>query len=253
MRRRDFLRLSAGTTLFTLGGGAWAATGEGGPKRLIVIFLRGAVDGLNVVVPYGEKAYYDARPTIAIARAGTDGGALPLDDRFGLHPALASLLPLWNDKKLAFVHAAGSPDATRSHFDAQLYVENGTPGRSTTADGWMNRLLAVLPEPHGPTDAVSIGPTLPQILKGKLPVANLPLGPGAGKPMPIDRPEVSSAFDQLYARNDAMGEAYRQGRAARAELIGDLATEMQQADNGAPPPNSFPAMAARLAHLITQD
>jgi uncharacterized protein (DUF1501 family) len=253
MRRRDFLSVSAGTTLLTLGSGELAATGEGRPKRLIVIFLRGAVDGLNVVVPYGEKAYYDARPTIAIARAGTDGGALPLDDRFGLHPALASLLPLWSDKTLAFVHAAGSPDATRSHFDAQLYVENGTPGRSTTADGWMNRLLATLPEPHGPTDAVSIGPTLPQILKGKLPVANLPLGPGAGKPTPIDRPEVSSAFDQLYARNDAMGAAYRQARAARAELIGDLATEMQQADNGAPPPNSFPAVAARLAHLITQD
>ena len=80
MRRRDFLRVSAGTTFLSLGSGAWAATGEGGPKRLIVIFLRGAVDGLNVVVPYGERAYYDARPTIAIARAGTDGGALPLDD-----------------------------------------------------------------------------------------------------------------------------------------------------------------------------
>ena len=103
------------------------------------------------------------------------------------------------------------------------------------------------------TGLAAVEATLPQILKGKLPVANLPLGPGAGKPMPIDRPEVSSAFDQLYARNNAMGEAYRQGRAARAELIGDLATEMQQADNGASPPNSFPAMAARLAHLITQD
>ena len=189
MSRRDFLRLSAGTALLPLGGAAWAATAEGGPKRLIVIFLRGAVDGLNVVVPYAERAYYDARPTIAIGHPGTDQGALPLDGRFGLHPALAGLLPLWNDKKLAFVHAAGSPDATRSHFDAQLFIENGTPGRSTTPDGWMNRLLAALPEPHGPTDAVSIGPTLPQILKGKLPVANLPLGPGAGKPMPIDRPE----------------------------------------------------------------
>ena len=97
---------------------------------------------------------------------GTDQGALPLDSHFGLHPALAGLLPLWNDKKLAFVHAAGSPDATRSHFDAQLYIENGTPGRGTTRDGWMNRLLAVLPEPRAPTAAVSIGPTLSQILKG---------------------------------------------------------------------------------------
>jgi uncharacterized protein (DUF1501 family) len=75
-------------------------------------------------------------PTIAIGRPGTNEGALPLDGRFDLHPALASLLPLWNDKKLAFIHAAGSPDPTRSHFDAQLFIENGTPGRSTTADGW---------------------------------------------------------------------------------------------------------------------
>ena len=253
MHRRDFLRVSAGTMLLPLGGAAWAATAEAGPKRLIVIFLRGALDGLNVVVPCCENAYYDARPSIGIARPGAEGGALPLDDRFGLHPALASLLPLWNDKQLAFVHAAGSPDATRSHFDAQLYIENGTPGRNTTADGWMNRLLATLPPSHGPTDAISVGPTLPQILKGKLPVANLPLGPGAGKLRPLDRPEVSSVFDRLYAGNDAIGEAYRQGRAARAELIGDLANEMQQADNGAPPPNSFPAMAARLAHLIVQD
>ena len=110
-------------------------------------------------MPYAERAYYEARPTIAIGRPGTDQGALPLDGHFGLHPALAGLLPLWNDKKLAFVHAAGSPDPTRSHFDAQLFIENGTPGRSTTPDGWMNRLLAALPEPHGPTDAVSVGPT----------------------------------------------------------------------------------------------
>jgi uncharacterized protein (DUF1501 family) len=231
---------------------AWA-NAEGGPKRLIVILLRGAVDGLNVVAPYGEQAYYEARPTIAIGRPGTDQGALPLDGHFGLHPALAGLLPLWNDKKLAFVHAAGSPDPTRSHFDAQLYIENGTPGRSTTPDGWMNRLLAAFPAPHGPTDAVSIGPTLPQILKGALPAANLSLGPEAGKPLPIDRPEISRAFDRLYAGNDPISEAYRQGRAARAELIDDLASEMRQADNGAPLPTGFPAQAMRLAHLLSRD
>ena len=253
MIRREFLRFTTGVALLPLGSAAWAATMEGGPKRLIVIFLRGAVDGLNVVVPYGERSYYEARSTIAIGRPGTDGGALPLDGRFGLHPALASIVPLWQEKKLAFVHAAGSPDPTRSHFDAQLFIENGTPGRNTTADGWMNRLLATLPEPHGPTDALSIGATLPQIFKGKLPVANLPLGPEAGRPTPIDRPEVSRAFDRLYAGNDAMAEAYREGRAARNELLGDLANEMKQADNGAPPPNSFPAQAERLAHLIGQD
>src|SRR5207237_5812543 len=116
-------------------------------------------------------------PTIAIGRPGTDQGVLPLDGHFGLHPALASLLPLWNDRKLAFVHAAGSPDATRSHFDAQLFIENGTPGHSTTPDGWMNRLLAALPGlSRDPTEAVAVGPILPPILKGRIPVATLPLG-----------------------------------------------------------------------------
>ncbi len=173
MSRRRVVAAAAGALVLPLGRGAWAAAAEGGPQRLIVILLRGAVDGLNVVVPYAEPAYYAARPTIAIARPGTAGGALPLDEHFGLHPALASLLPLWRDGDLAFIHAAGSPDPNRSHFEAQRYIENGTPGCSTTPDGWMNRLLQALPGPRGPTDAISVGPTLPRILTGKAPVANL--------------------------------------------------------------------------------
>src|SRR5262245_55496864 len=119
MNRRGFLWLSAGAALLAPGPAVRAASSEGGAKRLVAISLRGAVDGLNVVIPHGERLYYDSRPTIAIGRPGTDQGALPLDGYFGLHPALAGLLPLWNEKKLAFVHAAGSPDGTRSHFDAQ--------------------------------------------------------------------------------------------------------------------------------------
>ena len=253
MNRRDFLRLSAGASLLQFGPAAWAATAEGGPKRLVVIFLRGAVDGLNVVVPYVERTYYELRPTIAIGAPGTDLGALPLDDRFGLHPALAALMPLWNDGKLAFVHGAGSTESTRSHFDAQLFIENGTPGDSTTQDGWMNRLLAVLPAPHGPTDAVSVGPTVPQILRGPLPGENLSLGPQAAKPTPLDRSEVSRAFDRLYDGNDPLSVSYREAREARAELLGDLASEMRRADNGAPPPTGFPLEAARLARLIRRD
>src|ERR1700737_469339 len=117
----------------------------------------------------------------------------------------------------------------------------------------MNRLLAALPEPHGPTDAVSIGPTLPYILNGSLPVANLRLGPEGARPMPIDQPEIGHAFDRLYAGKDSQGETYRQGRMARAELVGGLASEMRRADNGAPPPVGFPAEAVRLARLIDQD
>src|SRR5438309_1195685 len=177
MRRREFLALSTGAALWPLGADASTAGGSA-PKRLVVILLRGAVDGLNTVVPYGEEAYYAARPTIAIAKpGGAEGAALALDEHFALHPALAALMPLWQQKQLAFVHAAGSPDPTRSHFDAQLFIENGTPGRRATADGWMNRLLAATPGlSSDPTEAVAVGPILPQILKGRMPVANLPPG-----------------------------------------------------------------------------
>jgi uncharacterized protein (DUF1501 family) len=259
MRRRDFLTIAGGLTLLPLGQGAWAVEGpanpDAAPKRLVVVMLRGAVDGLNVVVPHGDAAYYEARSTIAIKPPGSgDGAALPLDGHFGLHPALASLMPLWQAKQLAFVHAAGSPDPTRSHFDAQLFIENGTPGKRASADGWMNRLLAAMPEARGPTAAVAVGPVLPQILRGKMAVANLPMGAAAANPMPIDRPEVASAFDKLYARNDAIGQSYHQGREARSELMGNMSnTEQAMADNGAPPPNSLPAQAGRLAGLITRD
>src|SRR5438067_10476672 len=116
MHRRDFLGVSAGASLAALSGRAWAASTDA-PKRLVVIMLRGAVDGLNVVVPYGDDAYYAARPTIAIAKPGAEDGGQPLNEHFALHPALAGLMPLWQAKQLAFVHAAGSPEPTRSHFD----------------------------------------------------------------------------------------------------------------------------------------
>jgi uncharacterized protein (DUF1501 family) len=251
--RRAVLRASAGAALLPLGRAAWAATTAGGPQRLIAFLLRGAVDGLNVVVPYDEASYYAARPTIAIARPGTTDGALRLDARFGLHPALASLLPLWQNGTLAFIHAAGSPDPNRSHFEAQRYMENGTPGDSTTPDGWMNRLLQVLPGPRDPVEAVSVGPTLPRILTGVAPATNLPLGPDAARAMPIDRPQIAAAFDRLYAGSDALDRTYREGRRARAELIGDLAGEQASADAGAPPPASFAARAGQLGRLIAGD
>jgi uncharacterized protein (DUF1501 family) len=253
MNRRDFLSLAGGAAFASGLGPIWTARAEGPSQRLVVVMLRGAVDGLNVVVPYGEEAYYGARPTIAIPKPGGDNGALALDGHFALHPALAALVPLWNDKKLAFVHAAGSPDPSRSHFDAQQFIENGTPGHPTTGDGWMNRVLAALPGARTSTDALSVGPTLPFILKGPIAVANLPLGPRAAQPMAIDQPQVASAFDKLYAGSGRQGEAYRQGREARAELIANMSSEEQMADNGAPPANALPAVADRLAGLMTRD
>jgi len=136
-----------------------AATTKG-RKVVVAIFQRGAVDGLNVVVPYGEQAYYAARPSIAIPRENV----IDLDGFFGLHPSLASLAPYWKDHSLAFVHAAGSPDATRSHFDAQDFMECGTPGVRTTEDGFLARAV----RGTSPLRAVSMTPVLPRILSGRV-------------------------------------------------------------------------------------
>src|SRR5438552_14487186 len=143
---------------------AGAAT-TGGKRVVVAIFQRGAVDGLNVVVPYAEEAYYAARPTIAVPRPGADGGALDLDAFFGVHPAMASVLPYFKDHSAAFVQAVGSPDATRSHFDAQDFMESGTPGVKTTQDGFLARAL-IAKKDSAPLRAVAFGPALPRILSG---------------------------------------------------------------------------------------
>ena len=151
-----------------------AALGAADPgtraKRLVVIFQRGAADGLNIVVPHGEPSYYAMRPTINIPRKSV----LDLDGFFGLHPSMSAFQPLWKEKHLAIVHAAGSPDPTRSHFDAQDFMESGTPGVKVTDDGWLNRALHELPADKSAADksafrAISLGPSLPRILSGKEP------------------------------------------------------------------------------------
>jgi uncharacterized protein (DUF1501 family) len=151
---------------------ALAQERAGKPKVLIAIFQRGAVDGLSMVVPHGDPDYYSSRGSIAIARPapGTADAAVDLDGFFGLHPALAPLKPLWDDRRLAVVHACGSPDTTRSHFDAQDYMESGTPGVKSTADGWLARGLAAMParEPASPFRAVSLGAALPRVLRGEV-------------------------------------------------------------------------------------
>jgi uncharacterized protein (DUF1501 family) len=142
-------------------------------KTLIAIFQRGAVDGLNMVVPYGERDYYALRPTLAIPApraAADDTTAIDLDGFFGLHPSLAPFKPLWDNKRLAIVEAVGSPDNTRSHFDAQDYMESGTPGRKSTEDGWLNRLLQTQPEAKAsPFRAVSLTQNMPRTLQGRAP------------------------------------------------------------------------------------
>jgi len=170
--RRIFLRNGAlavvGTTALPsfLARAAFGAADPGiGNKRLVVIFQRGAADGLNIVVPHGEASYYAMRPTINIPKKSV----LDLDGSFGLHPAMASFEPLWKQKHLAIVHAAGSPDPTRSHFDAQDFMESGTPGVKVTDDGWLNRTLRDLPADQSAFRAIALGPSLPRILSGKEP------------------------------------------------------------------------------------
>src|SRR6195256_5224634 len=140
-------------------------------RQLIAIFQRGAVDGLSVVVPFGEAEYYRARPSIAIPRPGSgESAAIDLDGFFGFNPRLQGLKPLWDARQLAIVHACGSPDSTRSHFDAQDYMETATPGVKSTSDGWLNRYLqARHDEPATPFRAVALTQQLPRALQGVAP------------------------------------------------------------------------------------
>ena len=170
--RRLFLK-SSGLAIFGIGTApmwlARAADGSSPRKKVLVaVFQRGAVDGLNVVVPFGEKNYYALRPTIAVpAPKASAESAIDLDGFFGLHPALAPLKPIYDANKLAIVHAVGSPDPTRSHFDAQDYMESGTPGRKSTAGGWLNRALPPATDVRtSPVRAVSLGPSLSKTLRG---------------------------------------------------------------------------------------
>ena len=174
--RRVFLRNSALSVIGTaalpafLRRAAFGAEQSVQTKRLVVIFQRGAADGLNIVVPHAEQAYYAMRPSINIPR----NSVIDLDGFFGLHPAMESFQPLWKQRHLAIVHAAGSPDPTRSHFDAQDFMESGTPGVKVTSDGWLNRALRGTPNPKDSAfRAIALGPSLPRILAGSQPAVAL--------------------------------------------------------------------------------
>jgi len=148
---------------------AVASTPGTGKKQLVVLFQRGAADGLNIVVPFAEPNYYRMRHSIAIPQPKRGGGdaAIDLDGFFGLHPGLTPLAPLFQKNELAIVHAAGSPDPTRSHFDAQDFMESGTPGVKATEDGWLDRAIGTIPEENAsPFRAVAMGPNLPRMLHG---------------------------------------------------------------------------------------
>ncbi|MEJ2439543.1 MAG: DUF1501 domain-containing protein [Gammaproteobacteria bacterium] len=178
---------AAGTTglLLPLGNNAWPRAAPRMARARWFLFLPGAVDGLNVVAPYAEEAYYDYRRSIALDPPGSADGLLDLDGHFGLHPALAPLMPLmplWNQRQLAFVHACGSPDSARSHFEAQAYMETATPGVPTTRTGWLNRLTLRYGRA---ADMVVFGPIQPLITRGPAPTATFPVGRGATHLKPL--------------------------------------------------------------------
>jgi uncharacterized protein (DUF1501 family) len=166
--RASLLTMSAMAAHATVPSWLVRAAAQGNAKRkiLVAVFQRGAADGLNMVVPFFEKRYYDVRPSIAVQMPGRQNGAIDLDGRFGLHPSLQPLKPLWDSGQLAIVEATGSHDPTRSHFDAQEFMESGTPGVKDIGDGWLNRALTPIGPEASPVRAISVGAQLPRALQG---------------------------------------------------------------------------------------
>ena len=223
-------------------------------KTLIAIFQRGAVDGLNMVVPYAEGAYYDMRPNIAIPKPnGGAEAAINLDGFFGLHPSLASFKPLWDSKRLAIVHASGSPDNTRSHFDAQDYMESATPGVKSTRDGWLNRYLQAKADPQKSLfRAVSMTQQMPRAMQGRAPalaISNLAdFRIRAGQ----TSDSVQGGFEAIYdqAVNDTLHGTGRETFEA-INYLKQVNPAQYKAENGANYPNTpFGNALSQTAQLI---
>jgi uncharacterized protein (DUF1501 family) len=232
---------------------AVAATTTPNKKKMVVLFQRGAMDGLNVVVPFGEQNYYAMRPTIAIPqpRSGAPDAAIDLDGFFGLHPSLAPIEPLFRNGQLAIVQAVGSPDPTRSHFDAQDYMESGTPGLKATEDGWLNRAMQAIPEDSSsPFRAVAFGPYLPRTLQGSAPAIALP----DLKQFKMNGPQqtIEGGFEAMYAQT--VDQAMRGVGGETFEAIDQLKKinpDSYQPENGAQYPKSrFGQSLQEIAELF---
>src|SRR5579885_1961864 len=258
LTRRVFLKKSA-LAMFGIGTApAWLAralSASEAPasrkKVLVAIFQRGAMDGLNVVIPHGEAAYYALRPNLAIPRPdGTANSAIDLDGFFGLHPALAPLKPIYDAGRLAAIHATGSPDPTRSHFDAQDYMESGTPGLKTTSDGWLNR--ALLPEKiASAVRAVSVGTELPRALRGlneAVAIDNL-------NNFQVREAEAAPSFEKMYSatRDRVLNGAGRDTFQA-IKTIEAIRKQPYRPANGAQYPNGkLGQELMQIARLIKAD
>jgi uncharacterized protein (DUF1501 family) len=260
--RRVFLRNSAlamvgvGSAPLWLERALYAADAPSPRKKILVaIFQRGAADGLNVVVPHGEKAYYDLRPTIAVPRptAGEkrEDAAIDLDGFFGLHPSLAPLKPLFDQRSLAIVDAVGSPDPTRSHFDAQDYMESGTPGIKATDDGWMNRALPKEPGKTSPVRAIALGPVLPRAMQGSKPAIALQ----SIDAFQVRNPQAARQFQQLYlaSADPVLRATGRETFEAVAMLQSVQKQPYKPAGGAAYPRGRFGDSLRQVAQLIKSD
>jgi len=231
--------------------GVGAAPGR--KKVLVTIFQRGAVDGLNMVVPYGESLYYDLRRTIAVPKPKQTDGAVDLDGFFGLHPSLAPFESLWKSKQMAIIHSVGSPDNTRSHFDAQDYMESGTPGNKGTRDGWLNRLLQAEKEKDAsPFRAVSLTQQMPRSLYGRAPsvaMANLSdFSVKAG----IYTQDLKGGFEGVWQQNakDTLGETGKETFEAVNFLKAANPAQYKPENGAAYPPTDLGRSLQQIAQLI---
>jgi uncharacterized protein (DUF1501 family) len=234
-----------------------ADAAEARGKVLVAVFQRGAVDGLSMVIPHGDPGYYASRTSIALARPrqGDTDTALELDGFFALHPALAPLMPLWQARTLAIVPACGSPDTTRSHFDAQDYMETGTPGVKSTPDGWLGRAAGVLPAGRvTPFRSVALGTQLPRILRGDA---------GAIALRSLDRFEVrtttpvtaSKGFESLYQQGvqDLLHGTGRETFEAVKMLKSAGAARLTPANGAQYPRGRFGEALRQIAQLVRAD
>jgi uncharacterized protein (DUF1501 family) len=254
--RRVFLK-STGVAMVTLGFApsfVARAAAEAGSRRklLITIFQRGAVDGLNMIVPFGDAAYYQARPSIAIARPGAADGAIDLDGFFGLHPRMSALKPLWDNRALAIVHASGSPDTTRSHFDAQDYMESATPGMKSTSDGWLNRYLQIARDVHDPLNAVAMTRQMPRSLQGAAPA----LAMGSVREFGVRGDmETRDSFEAAYAaaKDQALHGTGSEAFTAMRRLTGTGSAPYVPANGAQYPRSPFGQALQEIARLAKAD
>ena len=258
--RREVILQSISMGAFALSGVQANANENNQSGRLVLVFLRGAYDGLSMLVPYGDPHYALLRPTIGIAKPdGTPKTALMLDDTFGLHPACAALLPLWQQGVLAAIPCAGSPDMTRSHFDAQYHWETGKPGSSSPSPGWFNVLAGMLGQGAG-IRALGVGESSPRILSGPQPVQLVGNGLSATRPGLLAETKTREAIMQLYAGDEKLANAMLEGannRMSTAAMLrpsgGTMSGEQQAANNGAGSPQGLALDAKHLGMLMRQN